>query len=1106
MITMAANYQHIIPKYDNSNLADQSPSDSLSLSDYAMQDLGNQRMEALLQASQSPSIGAGSSSSMISTFSDPPMNFTNSPRDFQVFNTTYDRTQLTSPTIQNSSYNPQGGSISNLSESHNSTSSARPHRLSISSAGDFNPLGDGLDTNTSPDNGQGLGLLGAGDTMGDGSTIAMKVDDSVSGDQADELKASKRYDKGDPPPWSEMKTKAGKERKRLPLACIACRRKKIRCSGEKPACKHCLRSRIPCVYKVTTRKAAPRTDYMAMLDKRLKRMEDRVIKLISKETIGSVSTLGRSVVKPALPGAPPKSTSSRKRAAGEAFGGDLDDWLKSKSTNPNEGSSSASKTWDAEESKLLTEGAESLPTREMQEHLAEVYFDYVYGQSYPLLHKPSFMRGLAAGNVPPVLILAICAISARFSTHPKLRTEPAFLRGETWAEKAREVALKRYDTPNITTIIVYLLLGLHEFGTCQGGRSWMFGGMAQRMAYALQLHKDLDYDPTGGGKGEKKQLSFIDREIRRRTMWSCFLMDRFNSSGTDRPLFVNEQFIKAQLPIKEHLFINEIPGPTEDLDGDVPNPVSPETGRLSDPKENMGVAAYLIRLMTIWGHLIKFMNLGGKEKEPHPMWSPQTTFHDIKSRTYQFKESLPPSLHYSDENLQSHAIEKTANQFLYLHILYQEIILFMNRFALPFTAGSRPPKDMPHEFLTEAARSALDAANQISILVNESMDYNVVAPFAGYCAFFSSTVHVHGVFSKNPKLEAQSKKYLAYNVKYLSKMKKYWGMFHYISENLKELYRQHADAVLCGASAANSRSGQASIFQYGDWFDQYPHGVSNTDYEDPATDMNKEPDTDAVLGQKSDLQSVEEFFASLSPPSRAEHQRNITKKNKHAKSSSKHDLLPANTPNDTNPFQQAQAAQMPLQQHSQKNQINRVPISHESMDTSPFDTAYFSSSTPQQLQPPPQPAFPPNFNTGAQPDLSLLSTSPPSLMPQLDFSAFPDMSAPPNNGFWNLDLTTGGLNNGFFTDPSTAWFFPFNMDPPTLGDDGGIFARDGYNFGLGGIGGGGGGTAAGLDDPVGLSDVGRLDGDSGVRDSICAQGRTMEGSLDGNVSGGAGME
>ncbi|KAH6975843.1 hypothetical protein EDB80DRAFT_740330 [Ilyonectria destructans] len=58
--------------------------------------------------------------------------------------------------------------------------------------------------------------------------------------------------------WRGLKTKAGKDRKRLPLACISCRRKKIRCSGEKPTCKHCSRLRIPCQYEVSTRKSAQR--------------------------------------------------------------------------------------------------------------------------------------------------------------------------------------------------------------------------------------------------------------------------------------------------------------------------------------------------------------------------------------------------------------------------------------------------------------------------------------------------------------------------------------------------------------------------------------------------------------------------------------------------------------------------------------------------------------------------------------------------------------------------------------------------------------------------------------------------------------------------------
>lgn len=134
--------------------------------------------------------------------------------------------------------------------------------------------------------------------------------------------------------------------------------------------------------------------------------------------------------------------------------------------------------------------------------------------SYPILCRlVDTNQHHRAGTLPPVLILAVCAISARFSTHPEVNTEPAFLRGEQWASPARSIALSRYDEPNITVLTVLLLLGLHEFGTCQGGRSWMFAGMATRMAYALQLHRELDHDPLGLKTDRKSELSFTDREI-----------------------------------------------------------------------------------------------------------------------------------------------------------------------------------------------------------------------------------------------------------------------------------------------------------------------------------------------------------------------------------------------------------------------------------------------------------------------------------------------------------------------------------------------------------------------------------------------------------------
>lgn len=200
--------------------------------------------------------------------------------------------------------------------------------------------------------------------------------------------SSTKQEEERPPPWSDLKTKAGKERKRLPLACIACRRKKIRCSGEKPACKHCFRSRTPCVYKVTARKAAPRTDYMAMLDKRLKRMEERVIKIIPGDEVSNVAATGRAQVRPPAAGQGSKAQQGRKRAAVEAFGPDIEEWTHSRMRKP------SAHVLERSQNKLSEEGSDKLPPQEIQEHLAEVYFDRLYGQSYLLLHKPSFMRRL----------------------------------------------------------------------------------------------------------------------------------------------------------------------------------------------------------------------------------------------------------------------------------------------------------------------------------------------------------------------------------------------------------------------------------------------------------------------------------------------------------------------------------------------------------------------------------------------------------------------------------------------------------------------------------------------------------------------------------------
>lgn len=136
---------------------------------------------------------------------------------------------------------------------------------------------------------------------------------------------------------------------------------------------------------------------MAMLDKRLRRMEDRIIRILPKsEQDASASAVTRAVVKPALPGSLNASArqATKKRKADEAFGNELQQWAQVKSKAEKGNKSVALQAQEDEENKLLEEGRDALPSQEVQEHLAEIYFEVIYGQAYHLLHKPSYMRKL----------------------------------------------------------------------------------------------------------------------------------------------------------------------------------------------------------------------------------------------------------------------------------------------------------------------------------------------------------------------------------------------------------------------------------------------------------------------------------------------------------------------------------------------------------------------------------------------------------------------------------------------------------------------------------------------------------------------------------------
>jgi hypothetical protein len=233
-------------------------------------------------------------------------------------------------------------------------------------------------------------------------------------------------------------------------------------------------------------------------------------------------------------------------------------------------------------------------------------FQVHYSADLPFLHPPTFLKPLRhaafqqtspTGDGQPVTIrppasteflMAFLALTARF--HPKLvahhspptstRASNPLIASEYYAAAANE-RMANFWTENrghdIERTQATLMLGLHEWGMCRGAKAWLAVGTAIRAAQAmgLQYELDLDDEPMSrslalSGEAERMGVessrknshaeklgedAFIQQEIRRRTFWSCYIMDRYLSSGKYRPQMLHARELRIQLPASERSFL-----------------------------------------------------------------------------------------------------------------------------------------------------------------------------------------------------------------------------------------------------------------------------------------------------------------------------------------------------------------------------------------------------------------------------------------------------------------------------------------------------------------------------------------------------------------------
>ncbi|TPX59658.1 hypothetical protein SpCBS45565_g07686 [Spizellomyces sp. 'palustris'] len=158
------------------------------------------------------------------------------------------------------------------------------------------------------------------------------------------------------------------------------------------------------------------------------------------------------------------------------------------------------------------------------------------------IHQATFMARWP--NHPPLLIYSMCAAAARRSDHPVTRAYvasravPLYLGGEPYFWKAREIINSFVGDPDFETVLALVTLGLAMSGMGNLDASVPLMSMAIQTALSLRLDVDPDVEEVHG------QLTWLQKESRRRLWWTLCMYDRQPKPGLESP---DEQRIQPMI-------------------------------------------------------------------------------------------------------------------------------------------------------------------------------------------------------------------------------------------------------------------------------------------------------------------------------------------------------------------------------------------------------------------------------------------------------------------------------------------------------------------------------------------------------------------------------
>ncbi|KAI1366957.1 fungal-specific transcription factor domain-containing protein [Xylaria arbuscula] len=274
------------------------------------------------------------------------------------------------------------------------------------------------------------------------------------------------------------------------------------------------------------------------------------------------------------------------------------------------------------------------------------------------------------------------------------------------------------STCSVNRVAALLMLSYHKRSqppaTDGGFTAWMYVGHATRMACDMGLGAN---DRSKAGDIHCPSQFAVEKEIRRRVMFSCFIMDKMVSYSNSLPSVISRDSLEIQLPCPEPSFDL---GTIETYAGSL--------NRIKHGANNDSILGYFIRLVALWGKVANHSSLGGRTSDQHLPWQTGSAFYVLNEAIDKFNSELPYAFTFSVSNYFRHQEAGTLNTFFLLHMLMHACVIVLHREYIPLAPINclepegplQPPftkQKAPEGFWHTSARKLFKAARNTAELV-----------------------------------------------------------------------------------------------------------------------------------------------------------------------------------------------------------------------------------------------------------------------------------------------------------------------------------------------------------------------------------------------------